>query len=271
MTPSPLGVSVFEGSHRPFPWGVQGYFGSAPDEVALALLAAAFGSSAFAVARLAQADWVAKAHQTLAPIVVGALFIHGRHDRHRVPAGAKALQIEAAQAFGSGHHSTTLGCLQALDALAGAGVPVQRAADIGCGTAILAMAVARLWPQAGQMHPIVASDSDSTAIEVAQANALVNGLGGRLRCVQATGLAHPHLQRCQPFDLLLANILANPLRAMAPAMGRAAAPGGHAILSGILPRQAAGVLKAYARAGFQLRQRQQLEEWITLLMQREGC
>ncbi len=264
--PAPTGVGVFELEDGSGLWEVGGYFDAAPDDIALRLLAEAFGARAFTVSELPDIDWVAKVRRDLAPVEAGRFYLYGSHDADSVPEDRIALLIEAAMAFGTGHHGTTVGCLHALDRLDRAGVQPGRVADIGCGTAVLAMAAARLWPA----RTVLASDIDAVAVDVARANVVANGLGARVRCLEAADLDHPDLAAAQPFDLVFANILMGPLIALAPAMGRAVAPGGHAILSGLLAEQADAVLAAYAGAGFALHARDDLGDWATLTLIRDA-
>lgn len=167
-------------------------------------------------------------------------------------------------AFGTGHHGTTQGCLMALDRLAREGFIGRNVADIGCGTAVLAMAAARLWPE----YPVLAGDIDNQAVEVARANVAANGLEGRVVCVEAAGFDHPKLRERAPHDLVFANILKGPLIGLAPEMGDSLVPGGYAILSGILNEQAAEVIGAYLRNGFNLHAREQIVEWTTLILRK---
>ena len=262
LTPEPTGVGVFEVEDGSGLWEVGGYFTQAPDQTALALLAAAFGAKPFAVSELPETDWVAHVKRELSPVTAGRFFVYGSHDADKVPDGSEPLLIEAAMAFGTGHHGTTLGCLRALDWLAGdQNFVADRVADIGCGTAVLAMAAARLW--AAQ---ILASDIDGVAIEVAQANLAANGLEKRVRCVVAAGFDHPDLESTAPFDLIFANILKGPLIELAPAMAENSAPGGYAILSGILNEQADEVAAVYSRNGYNTVRRDEIVEWTTLLL-----
>ena len=166
-------------------------------------------------------------------------------------------------AFGTGHHGTTLGCLRALDRLADQGVVAHHVADVGCGTAVLGMAAAHLWPD-----PVIVSDIDPVAIEVAIANATANGLTGRVTCVEAAGFDAPALAQAGPYDLVFANILKGPLIALAPDMGRHVIPGGYVILSGILNEQADDVAAVYAQAGFNPVHREEIVEWTTLTLRR---
>lgn len=263
LEPEPSGSGVFEIEDGAGRWEVGLYFTEAPDEVALALLAAAAGAQPFAVSELPEVDWVAHVRRELTPVVAGRFFVHGAHDADKVPADAEALLIEAAMAFGTGHHDTTRGCLEALDRLAAAGVQPVRTADIGCGTGVLAMAAARLWP-----HVVLAGDMDPVAVDTAAANVIANGLAGRVECVVAEGFRHPLLEAAAPYDLVLANILKQPLIDLAPEMAARIAPGGRAVLSGILVPQAAEVVSAYEAQGFTVEHRDDLGEWTTLVMRR---
>ncbi len=265
MQPEPTGVGVFELEDGSGLWEVGGYFTESPDAIELDLLAAAFDASPFLVSELPEIDWVAKVRRDLAPVEAGRFFVYGSHDAHRLPEGRVGLLIEAAMAFGTGHHGTTLGCLRALDRLDEAGFQGRNVVDIGCGTAVLAMAAARIWP--GLVH---ASDIDAIAVEVAAANVLANDLRGRVFCLEATGFDHPALQDAAPFDLVFANILMAPLIELAPDMARVTLGGGYAILSGLLVEQADKVLAAYEAEGFVLHAREDIGEWSTLTLQRRA-
>jgi len=261
LEPEPTGVGVFEMEDGSGLWEVGGYFEEAPDETALTLLATAMGAKPFVVSELPETDWVAHVRRELAPVEAGRFFVYGSHDADKVPEGSEPLLIEAAMAFGTGHHGTTLGCLRALDRLANEGFHGQNVADIGCGTAVLAMAAARIWPE-----PVLASDIDEVAVDVARANVVANGLEGRVTCVEAAGFDHPDLAAAAPFDLVFANILKGPLVALAPDMAQALQPGGYAILSGILNEQADEVIEVYARSGINLVHRESIVDWTTLTL-----
>jgi ribosomal protein L11 methyltransferase len=264
MTPAPVGVGVFEIEDGSGVWEVGAFFLDAPDAVMLDVLAMAFGARPFAVSDLPDIDWVAKVRRELAPVDAGRFFVFGSHDADKVPPGRIALQIEATVAFGTGHHGTTLGCLRAFDRLLDQGVRPARVADIGCGTAVLALAAAATLPEAR----IIASDIDRVAVDVAEANVAINGLQGRVQCVEAAGFDHPSLADAAPFDLVFANILKGPLIDLAPDMARNIAPGGLAILSGLLVVQADTIIAAYVDAGFHLTAREDLGEWAALVLQR---
>jgi ribosomal protein L11 methyltransferase len=166
-------------------------------------------------------------------------------------------------AFGTGHHGTTQGCLRALDRLANDGVVCENVIDVGCGTAVLAMAAARIWP-----NPALASDIDQVAVDVAEANVRVNDMEGRVICLEAAGFENPAIKDKAPFDLVFANILMAPLIDLAPDMNRYMADGAHAILSGILNEQADAVVEVYARNGINLVHREEIGEWTTLTLRK---
>lgn len=265
LDPMPTGVGVFEIEDGSGLWEVGGYFTDAPDEAGLALLAAAFGAKDFAVSELPDTDWVAKVKRELSPVQAGRFFVYGSHDADQVPEGCEPLLIEAAMAFGTGHHGTTLGCLRALDRLVEGGFHGHNVADIGCGTAVLGMAAARIWPET-----VLASDIDQVAVDVAEANVKANDLVGRVICLEAAGFGHADLLAKAPFDLVFANILKAPLVMLAPDMGKNIAPKGHAILSGILNEQADEVVAAYDATGFDVSHREEIGEWTTLTLTRRA-
>jgi ribosomal protein L11 methyltransferase len=261
LDPAPSGVGVFEIEDGSGLWEVGGYFDAAPDEVALALLSAAHEAETFAVSELPEVDWVAKVRRELSPVAAGRFFVYGSHDADKVPQGAEALLIEAAMAFGTGHHGTTQGCLEAMDKLLTDGVTPRSVADIGCGTAVLAIAAAKVLEGV-----VIASDIDPVAVEVARANAAANGVAARISCVEAAGFGHPELAQNAPYDLVFANILKGPLIELAPAVAAHTARGGHAILSGLLIGQADEVAAAYEAAGFTTVARREIGDWATLTL-----
>ncbi len=263
VEPEPVGVGVFEVEDGSGLWEVGAYFTDPPDEVALALLAAVHGARPFALSELPEIDWVAKVRRELSPVEAGRFFVYGSHDADKVQPGRVSLLIEATVAFGTGHHGTTLGCLRALDRLVDAGLVAQNVADIGCGTGVLAMAAASVWP-----NPVIASDIDAVAVAVAEANVAGNGLNGRVICLEATGFDHPRIAAAAPFDVVLANILMGPLIQLAPDMARHIAPGGRAILSGLLVTQAEDVIAAYLAQGFSVETREDLGEWCALTLRK---
>ncbi len=263
LDPAPVGVGVFEIEDDSGLWEVGAYFvDAAPNEVLLDVLAAAFGAAPFAVSDIPEIDWVAKVRRELSPVEAGRFFVFGSHDADKVPPGRVALQIEATVAFGTGHHGTTLGCLRAFDRLVSTGFSPAKVADIGCGTAVLAMAAAAVLPDA----LVIASDIDEVAVDVAQANVAINALEGRITCVEAAGFDAPALRNAAPFNLIFANILKGPLIELAPGMAAHAAKDSLVILSGLLVVQAEAVEAAYVAAGFALHDREDIGEWSTLVL-----
>lgn len=265
LDPAPYAVGVAEIEDGSGLYEVAAHFEEEPDGIALSLLAAVHGARPFVVSEVPDVDWVAKVRRELAPVEAGRFFVYGSHDADKVPEGRIALLIEAAMAFGTGHHGTTLGCLRAVDRLADEEFVPTRVADVGCGTAVLAMAAARLWPA---VRPVIASDIDPVAVEVAQANVAANGLVGAVDCMVAAGFDADPITTAGPFDLVFANILKGPLIMLAPDMGRQVAKGGFAILSGILNEQADEVAAVYSRSGFNPHRRDEIGDWTTLTIRR---
>ncbi len=264
IEPDPTGIGVFEIEDGSGLWEVGVYFDIEPDEAALAVLAALHHVDGFLVSEVPDQDWVSKVRRDLAPVEAGRFFVYGSHDADKVPADKVPLLIEAAMAFGTGHHGTTLGCLRAYDRLLDSGFTPTSVIDVGCGTAVLAMAAATTIPDA----KVIASDIDPVAIDVSNANLLANGLAGKVDCLVAAGLNAPELSTHAPYDLVFANILKGPLIALSPDIAGATAQGSNVILSGILNEQADEVIDVYARNGFNLVQRDEIVEWTTLLLQR---
>lgn len=264
MDPEPTGVGVFEIEDDSGLWEVGAYFLEHPDEIVLDVLALAFGAKPFTLSELPEIDWVAKVRRELSPVEAGRFFVYGSHDADKVPPGKVALQIEATVAFGTGHHGTTLGCLRAFDRLYEGGFRPAKVADIGAGTAVLALAAAAVLPDA----LIIASDIDQVAVDVSRANVAINHLEGRVECLEAAGFAHPRLAEAAPFDLVFANILKGPLIELAPPMAAHTAKGSLIILSGLLVVQAEAVTAAYVAAGFTPEGREDIGEWSTLVLRR---
>jgi len=262
-TPEPYGVGVFEIEDGSGLFEVGGYFLEKPDEIALALIAATTNAKPFAVSEVPDKDWVAEVRRELAPIRAGRFFLYGSHDADKVPDDCVPMLIEAAMAFGTGHHGTTQGCLTALDALAVAEFSPKNVADIGCGTAVLAMGAAKLWDV-----PMIASDIDEVATDTAVANLACNDLAGCVEVVTCAGFDHPRLHEQSPYDLIFANILKGPLIELAPDMGVACNGGGYVILSGILNEQADAVSKSYQENKFIETDRLIIGEWSTLTLRK---
>jgi ribosomal protein L11 methyltransferase len=262
LTPEPLAVTLFEA--LPPRCTVEAYFAARPPLALLApMLAGVAGLDAPSLEAVPDLNWLALSQAALPPIEAGRLLVHGSHDRARFGLRRTAIEIDAGEAFGTGHNPTTAGCLAALESLARR-CRFRRVLDLGCGSGVLAIAAARLLPAA----EVFAVDNDPIATAVARANARLNRSGQRLRVLTATGFAHPKLRRAQPFDLVLANILPRPLLRLATAMQRAIVPGGIAVLSGLLNHQAREVAMGYRAAGFQLARYERRGGWTILTLKR---
>ena len=209
-----------------------------------------------------EVNWVAKSLEGLQPVVAGGFFVHGSHDTDKVPAGVQAIRIDAAQAFGTGHHETTTGCLEAISRVLKRTHPTNPI-DVGTGTGVLAIALAKRL-----RLPVIASDIDPIAVKTTADNARDNGVGKLVIPIEATGLDHAKIIAKAPYDLVVANILAGPLVALAPDVNRLVARGASIILSGILIRQAPRVVAAYARLGMVVRFKIMKKEWATLVLEK---
>jgi ribosomal protein L11 methyltransferase len=247
-------------------WDVTLHFAEAPDQTSVRELVgiAAGGDVAQAITfdTVEAKDWVKATLEELVPVRAGRFIVHGQHDRSRVSPNKLGIEIEAALAFGTGHHGTTRGCLLLLDDVLKARRP-KRVLDLGTGSGVLAIAAAK-----ALRVKVLASDIDPLAVRVARDNARLNGAGDLVETIRATGFSAPEFTKRGPFDLVLANILANPLRQMATQMARHLAPSAPVILSGLLPHQAQSVIAAYRARGLVLKRHLQIEGWSSLLMQR---
>lgn len=205
-------------------------------------------------------DWVRASLEDLVPVPAGRFVVHGQHDRERIPPNKIGIEIEAALAFGTGHHGTTRGCLLLLDHVLKAWRP-RRVLDLGTGTGVLGIAAARA------LHRrVLASDIDPPSVQVARDNARLNVAGHLVQAIRATGFAAPQFAGRAPFDLVLANILANPLRQLAGPMARHLAPTALVILSGLLTHQAPAVIAAYRARGLVPVRHLRIEGWSSLLL-----
>ena len=292
-----LVCSAFEGEDGQ--WQLAIHFASSVDEAAIRdLVRAAAGelADALTVELIAEADWVAQSLAGLAPVRAGRFIVHGAHDRARVPANALGIEIEAALAFGTGHHGTTRGCLIALDALAkrmkaspipplkgqgrraqrvipppaafGRSLPRKRGRDkkvldIGTGSGVLAIAAAK------RLHgTVVAGDIDRVAVAAARGNARLNRVAPSIAFVQATGVRNPTITRGRPYDLIFANILLGPLTRLAVPLARLTRARTRVVLSGLLPAHANAALSIYRAQGLALERRIPLDGWMTLILRR---
>ena len=259
--PETLAVTLFETG--PPAWVVEAYYDHAPSLTAVeqALAGHAGGSGRPLLEMVPDTNWVALSQAALPPVRAGRFIVHGAHDRPRFAMQRWAIEIEAGEAFGTGHNATTVLCLEALDGLIRRR-HFARVLDLGCGTGVLAIAAARALPGVR----VLASDNDPIALAIARENAKLNRVGARVETVPATGLAHPALRRARPFDLVLANLLPGPLIALAPAMRRIIRSGGVAVLSGLLNHQAREVAATYLASGFRLLGRRQDAGWTALVL-----
>ena len=263
LTPEPIGVGVFELEDGSGLWEVGAYFSEKPDDISLALLAAVFQAEEFKISELPQIDWVSKVQRSLKPVVAGRFFVYGSHDSDKVPPDCEPLLIEASMAFGTGHHGTTKGCLLALEQLITDGFKAKNVIDVGCGTAVLAMAAARIFSA-----NVIASDIDSVAHSVAKMNILANGLDRNIQCFEASGFAHEQIKTKNPFDLIFANILLAPLLEIATDISKYSLSGGYVVLSGILSEQAELVVNKYTGVGFSLSNQIEIGEWVTIIFRK---
>ena len=259
-------VAAFEGAGGR--WHITVYFAEAPDETSIReLVAIAAGDDVaqdIAFDTVEAKDWVKATLEELVPVRAGRFIVHGRHDRVKIPPNKLGIEIEAALAFGTGHHGTTRGCLLLLDAVLKAHDP-RRVLDLGTGTGVLAIAAAK-----ALRRSVLASDIDPLSVRVARDNARLNGAGDLVETIRSSGFSAPEFAYRAPFDLVLANILANPLRQMATPMARHLAASALVILSGLLPHQAQGVTAAYRTRGLVLERHIQIEGWSSLLLRNAG-
>ena len=255
-------IAAFEGPDGR--WDITLHFGEAPDEARIRELVRLAGGDE--VARSVRydvveaKDWVKATLEDLIPVHAGRFIVHGQHDRAKVPPNMLGIEIEAALAFGTGHHGTTRGCLMLLGHVLKAHRP-RRVLDLGTGTGVLAIAAAKA------LHDqVLASDIDMLSVKVAAENARLNGVGPLVEVTWGSGFSAPRLRQRRPFDLVLANILANPLRQMATAMSAHLAGGARVILSGLLSAQAPSVIAAYRARGLVLEREIRIDGWSSLLL-----
>ena len=268
--PAEAAATAFE-TEEPWPgggkaWLVEAYFGFAPDEESLReLVAAAAGDDAARRVEFGlteKRDWVAHSLAGLAPVRAGRFLVHGAHDRAALKANDVGVEIEAGLAFGTGHHGTTRGCLLHFDRLLKRRRP-RRVLDVGCGAGVLAIAAAKVLER-----KVWLGDLDPVAVEVAAANARLNGVAAHCQPLLSRGVENLRMRAGAPYDVVFANILAKPLRLLAPSLAAVTARDGDAIVSGLLYADVPGVLAAWRAQGFFLRQRIDLEGWASLRLSR---
>jgi ribosomal protein L11 methyltransferase len=270
-----LAVSTFEVDEDGADWLVEATWAGEPDRARLAARVAVLSRAwslaaepALVVEPLPALDWVKRCYESFPPLRAGRYFVYGSHFGGAVPSGTVALRIDAATAFGTGEHGSTRGCLLALDGLARVWRGWRRrrlgqVLDLGCGSGILALAAARTW-----RVPVLAVDLDDESVRVAKVNARINGVGGLVRTGRGDGYRVGAARRHGRCRLILANILARPLARLASGLRRHLAPGGVAVLSGLLARQERLVLAAHRAQGLVLRRRLTVGEWRTLVVAR---
>ena len=268
--PAEAASTAFE-TETPWPgggkaWAVEVYFGFEPDEESLReLVAVAAGVDAAERVEFGlteKQDWVANSLAGLKPVRAGRFLVHGAHDRDKVGPSDIGIEIEAGLAFGTGHHGTTRGCLLHFDRLLKRRRPA-RVLDVGCGAGVLAIAAAK-----ALKRKVWLGDIDPVAVVVANENAALNGVAPHVKAIVSRGVENRALREGAPYDLVFANILAKPLRLLAPSLAGVIAPGGEAIVSGLLLADVAGVLSAWGAQGFYLRDRIELEGWASLRLSR---
>ena len=252
-------------------WRTEVFFPGAPDYgfITAMLLGAGLTDWDHDIAPLENKDWVSESQKLLAPVEAGRFLIFGSHDSDKKRGDLINIQIDAGQAFGTGKHETTAGCLLAMSEFAESTSPTT-ALDLGTGSGVLALAAHNLWPECR----VTASDIDPIAVRVAEENAIINGASVRtptskeagISFVTADGLSDPNLQDDQPFDVIIANILAGPLIDMAADIAGALSAGGKLVLSGLLVTQEKEVLDAYKARGLVLGGRIEKEDWLALTL-----
>ncbi len=260
--PEALAVSMVETDEARDLWRIEAIYADEPDRIGIddAMQRAGLDGNNLSITPVPQKDWVRESLAGLAPVVAGRLFVHGNHDRHLRRSGSINIEIDAGLAFGTGHHNTTRGCLVALQKVLKAYKP-KNCLDVGCGTGVLAIAACRLTGITA-----IASDIDEEAVTVTRDNARLNGTAHLMRCVTAIGLDHPAITAHSPYDLILANILARPLMALAPAIAAALSSSGRLILSGLTSDQVRMVRASYLAQGLCVIDTLVDDNWATLTL-----
>ncbi len=257
-----LTYSILEEDEDRDIWRIDAFPTTDEERTAIVDVLGRFSDLRTVVEKLADADWLAMALSGLPPVRAGRFFVYGAHDKGLAPASTVNLRIEAGAAFGTGHHGTTVGCLQVFHDLLKSH-RFERVLDVGCGTGVLAIAAARTGSAIA-----VGTDIDAPSVRIANENAALNH--AKARFVHASGLNHREVRADGPYDLVFANILAPPLVALSHDIKLALKPGGFAILSGLLRTQERRVLAAYMSKGFRLHRRLHRDAWATLVLRRGG-
>ncbi|WDI30513.1 50S ribosomal protein L11 methyltransferase [Hyphococcus flavus] len=241
-------------------WRLDAYFEDAPDTEAVSKLVSEYGLRNGETEELPDVDWVAHSLEGLGVVRCGRFVLYGVHDEDKLPNedGDISIRIDANQAFGTGHHPTTAGCLTLLDRFGG--WAPKSILDLGCGSAVLAIAAAKLWERT-----LIASDIDETSVSIARENAALNGVGDKIMSLTAAGFDHPEIKSSAPFDFVFANILAGPLAELAPDMAAHVAKNGRVMIAGLMSEQEDVVRSAYEREGFRQINRLEQPTWPVLL------
>ena len=257
---------------QPDAWQLEAWLPRKPARDDKAAVAGLFAKApTFRIEQLPETDWLTTSQTGLEPIRAGRFYVHTPEHPPLDEAGMRDYSIPASQAFGTGQHATTAGCLAMLTEMKARGVTVKNCSDIGTGTGLLAFAALHLWPRA----LATASDIDAVCLSVVDDNARANGVPqgarpGELTMLVADGMAHPLLESRGPYDLIIANILAGPLIDLAPHFAKSLVPGGHLLLAGLLETQEAQVRAACRRAGLRIAERLVNGDWSILwLRQRD--
>jgi len=260
------GVAVSLDERTGGEWAVDAYFEEGEAGEIAAMLRDRLGAEGFgaplSVEVLPQTNWVEVGLQSLAPVTAGRFIVHGSHARSTLPAGRITIEIDAGEAFGTGHHATTAGCLAVLDRLMRAR-RFTNPLDLGTGAGVLAIALAKV------LHRrVLATDIDPVAVRVANQNIAANDVGNLVRCIAAPGVRHQSIRLRAPYDLIVANILAEPLCRLAPELAPLLAKGGALVLSGLLPEQRERVVAAYRMQNLSLERAVVREGWSVLVFHR---
>lgn len=244
-------------------WYAEAHFPERPDRNAVAkAIGEIFTDAKIEYETLAAKDWIAASLEGLKIVRAGRFAIHGSHDRERISSNEIGIEIEAALAFGTGHHGTTLGCLRALERLSRVAKP-SRILDVGTGTAVLAIAAARIF-----RAPVIATEIDRPSVAVARENVRANRAGPSVGVIHTGSLSVPLIAEYAPYDLIFANILLPVLKHLARPISSLALPGASVILSGLLPSQALAALARYRALGFRLDRSETIENWTTLTLRK---
>ncbi|TXH32661.1 MAG: 50S ribosomal protein L11 methyltransferase [Rhodospirillaceae bacterium] len=244
-------------------WKIEVFGETKPDRRLVDAALKPLGKFKAQIAPVPAKDWVAESQKNLPSLSAGPFFIHGSHHTGRLPQNKIVFEIDAGMAFGTGRHETTRGCLLALARLAESGQKFRKPLDIGTGTGILAFAMARLFKV-----PVIGGDNDKDSVRVARENAALNGLKSAVRILLSDGYRAAAIRNQAPFDLVCANILANPLIELAPSLAKVLGRNGRAVLSGLLRNQEKDVLAAHEAQGLELDFRLRLKEWSVLVLKR---